>query len=103
MWVDVSNADNQGAMGFFDLEAPKEDGRRGCSHVRNLFIISVGMRIPAKLKSENHSSPAETFTPVMRIVKFGEETAKYLPETDTVDEQSLRNFASGVIDGKIEV
>jgi len=69
MWVDVSNADNQGAMGFFDLEAPKED---------------------------------ETFTPVMRIVKFGEETAKYLPETDTVDEQSLRNFASGVIDGKIE-
>ena len=39
----------------------------------------------------------------MRIVEFGEDTAKYLPEADTVDEKSLRDFASGVIDGKIEV
>jgi len=70
MWVDVNNADNQGAMGFFDLEAPKED-----------------------------ETP---YKPVMRIVEFGAETAKYLPEADTVNEQSLRDFASGVIDGKIE-
>ena len=39
----------------------------------------------------------------MRIVTFGEDTNKFLPKVDTIDEQSLRDFASGVLEGKIEV
>lgn len=44
----------------------------------------------------------ETFTPAARIVVFGEETAKFLPEVAEVNEQSLKDFTQGVIDGKIE-
>merc|ERR1712168_1466788 len=44
----------------------------------------------------------EKFTATMRIVNFGEDTAKFLPEVNTTDEQSLRDFANGVLDGKIE-
>jgi len=69
MWVDVDKDANQGVLGFFDIEKPKE---------------------------------GETFTPVARIVEFGEDTAKYLPESASTDESSLRAFTQGVIDGKIE-
>merc|ERR1711872_71760 len=44
----------------------------------------------------------ETFTPVVRIIHMGDDTAKYNPETEGVDDQSLRDFTTGVLEGKIE-
>merc|ERR1711942_103121 len=44
----------------------------------------------------------ETFTPTVRIVTFGEDTAKFIPEVESTDEQSLKDFTQGVLDGKIE-
>jgi len=69
MWVDVEKDENQGAMGFFDIEKPAE---------------------------------GETFTPVARIVEFGDDTAKFLPTSDATDEAGLRAFTQGVLDGTIE-
>ena len=45
----------------------------------------------------------ETFTPVARIVEFGDDTAKFLPTSDATDEAGLRAFTQGVLDGTIEV
>ena len=39
----------------------------------------------------------------MRIVTFGDDTAKFISEAATTDEQSLKDFANGVLEGKIEV
>ena len=93
MWVDVDKSDNQGALSFFDLEAAKEGGKW---EPWSEIVSQSADYLQVELFSE-------TFIPTMRIVTFGEDTNKFLPKVDTIDEQSLRDFASGVLEGKIEV
>jgi len=77
--------DNKGKMTFMWVDVDKSDNQGALS----FFDLEA-------------AKEGETFTPTMRIVTFGEDTNKFLPKVDTIDEQSLRDFASGVLEGKIE-
>jgi len=42
-------------------------------------------------------------TPSMRLIKLEEEMTKFKPETNQIDEQSIRTFVEGVLSGKVKV
>ena len=41
--------------------------------------------------------------PGMRLIRLEEDMIKYKPETSEINEENIRSFVQGVIDGKIKV
>lgn len=58
---------------------------------------------------EDHERIMEFFglkkdeTPSMRLIKLEEEMTKFKPQTNTIDETSIRQFVDGVLSGKVKV
>jgi len=57
---------------------------------------------------EDHERIMEFFglkkeeTPSMRLIKLEEEMTKFKPETNSIDEQSIKQFVEGVLSGKVK-
>ena len=41
--------------------------------------------------------------PSMRLIRLEDEMTKFKPETNDFNEQSIKDFVAGVLDGKIKV
>jgi len=58
---------------------------------------------------EDHERIMEFFglkkddTPSMRLIKLEEEMTKFKPETNKIDEESIKTFVEGVLSGKVKV
>lgn len=58
---------------------------------------------------EDHERIMEFFglkkdeTPSMRLIKLEEEMTKFKPESNEIDEKTIREFVEGVLSGKVKV